>query len=169
MRRYLATVLLVVFPLLSLGGLFWFLSVSHRLPNEIVNKEAKALDFEDNTLQCPVCHMYLVGKNDTAQIITADRKTHFFDDVGCAILWLREQKLEPRNVVFWVFSGDTKRYIDAYGAFYSIDDKTPMLYGFRAYEQFSQGRIGFEPMRLRMLRGETMQDPKVRQNLLQGR
>jgi len=157
--------ILIVFPLLALGGLFYTLHLKNQLPSEIINKERVPLDFKDNTVQCPQCHMYLVGKKHTAQIITNDLKTHFFDDIGCAILWLKEQKIEPQTITFWVFSNDTNRYIDAFKASYKSDDETPMRYGFGAYEMSKESMIDFEQMHLRMLRGETMSDPKVRQHL----
>ena len=157
--------ILILFPLLALGGLFYTLHLKNQLPTGITNKDKAPLEFKDNTIQCPVCNMYLVGKKHTAQIITNDLKTHFFDDIGCAILWLKEQKIEPQIITFWVFSNDTHRYIDALKASYSFTDETPMLYGFGAYENPKEGMIDFTEMRLRMLRGENMSDPKVRQNL----
>ena len=165
MRRVFFTWILIVFPILALGGLFWFLHSQNQLPTEISNNEKAPLEFKDNTLQCPQCHMYLVGKKHTAQVITKDLKTHFFDDIGCAILWLKDRKIEPFSITMWVFSNDTHRYIDAFKAFYSISDETPMLYGFGAYEKQKESMIDFNEMRLRMLRGENMSDPKIRQQL----
>jgi hypothetical protein len=156
---------LIIFPLLALSGLFWFLHVKHQLPTDISNSAKVALDFKDNTIQDPECNMYLVGKKHTAQVITGDSKTHFFDDIGCAILWLKEQKIEPRTVTIWVFSNDTNRYIDAFKASYAINDETPMHYGFGAYENPKEVMIDFNEMRLRMLRGENMSDPKIRKKL----
>ena len=157
--------ILIVFPLLALGGLFYTLHLKNQLPTDITNKEKAPLEFKDNTVQCPQCHMYLVGKKYTAQIITKELKTHFFDDIGCAILWLKEQKIEPKSVTIWVFSNDSNHYIDAFKAAYSSDDETPMHYGFGAYERLKEGMIDFNEMRLRMLRGENMSDPKVRHHL----
>ena len=165
MKNKASIVFLILFPLLSLGGLFWYMHLKNELPTDIKNSAKVPLEFKDNTVQCPQCHMYLVGKKHTAQIITSDLKTHFFDDVGCAILWLKEQKIEPQTITMWVFSNDTNRYIDAFKAFYSISDETPMHYGFGAYEHKSDDKIGFEQMRLNMLRGETMNDPKIKQHL----
>lgn len=167
MKRILNLLILILFPIAALGGFFWYLHVKNLLPSDIDNKEAKALEFKDNTLQCPQCHMYLVGTKHTAQIITKDHKTHFFDDPGCAILWLKAQKIEPQDVTFWVYSNDTKRYIDAQKAHYTFLETTPMMYGFGAYENDKEETIDFNEMRLRMLRGETLQDPKIKQ-LLKG-
>lgn len=157
--------ILIFFPLLALGGLFWFLHVKHQLPTEIVNKTKAPLEFKDNTVTCSLCGMYLVGKKHTAQIVTNDFKTHFFDDIGCAILWLKEHKIDPEGITFWIFSSESNRYINALSAFYTVSEETPMLYGFAAYETQKSGMIDFSEMRLRMLRGESMNDPKVRQRL----
>jgi len=159
---------LVLFPIVALGGFFLFLHVKHQLPTEIINSKKVPLEFKDHTVQCPQCHMYLMGTKHSVQIITNDLKTHFFDDMGCAIVWLNEQKIESQTITLWIFSIDTNRYIDAFKAFYSINDTTPMHYGFGAYEQKKEGLIDFTEMRLRMLRGENMSDPKIRQHLQQG-
>ncbi|NBK98221.1 MAG: hypothetical protein EOM50_09395 [Erysipelotrichia bacterium] len=158
--------ILIVFPLLMLCAFLYTLHLKNQLPTDIANHERISLEFKNNTVQCPQCHMYLVGKKYTAQIITNDLKTHFFDDIGCAILWLKEHKIEPKMITFWVFSNDTDRYINAFKASYSLTDNTPMHYGFGAYQNWEEGRINFEEMRLRMLRGENMSDPKIRKQLL---
>ncbi len=165
MNRRLALSILILTPLLSLGALFGYLRTQNQLPTDRKNPEGVPLAFQDNTVQCPTCHMYLVGKKHTAQIIQ-NAKTYFFDDVGCAVLWMKAQNVEPSRVRMWVFSNDTNRYVDALRAFYSVTDETPMHYGFGAYEQQGEYRITFDEMRLRMLRGETMSDPKIRKKLL---
>jgi hypothetical protein len=159
-------IILILFPVLAIGALWYYASIANQKPDQIINKEQKPLSYEDNSVQCPQCNMFLVGKKDTAQIITNDHKTHFFDDVGCAILWLEEQNIEPKSIKFWVYTRDTKKYVLAIDAFYSKIDDTPMKYGFSAYENSQEDFIGFEDMRLKMLRGEHLHDPKIRKNLL---
>ena len=161
-----STLILILLPLLSLGVLFWYLSNANQTPDKINNTSRHPLEYKDNTLQCPQCNMVIVGKNDTAQIITHDGKTHFFDDVGCAILWIREKKLSMQSLTFWVHTRDTHTFIEASKAFYSVTDNTPMKYGFGAYETKQPTSISFEEMQLRMLRGENMSDPRVRKKLL---
>lgn len=158
--------ILIFFPLIVLVSIGWYIKTAHILPSDIHNKEQKPLTYKDNTVQCPQCHMYLVGQKDTAQIITTEGKTHFLDDVGCAILWLRDQKISLKQIRFWVFTRDSQTFIEANKAFYSIKDHTPMKYGFGAYEHVQTGYIDFEEMRLRMLRGENMSNPKIRKKLL---
>lgn len=166
MKQKVWIALLVLFPLLALGGLYYVLELKNQHPSHIINHEKTPLEFKDNHVQCPQCAMYLVGKKHTVQIVDEKKKTHFFDDIGCAILWLRDQKIEPKNVTFWAYSLDTKRYIDGFKAYYSLSEQTPMVYGFGAYENAMKGSVSFDEMRLKMLRGENMTDPKVRQKLL---
>lgn len=157
---------LIVFPIIALGAFLYALHIKNQLPTQVLNREKVPLEFQDNTVQCPKCHMYLVGKKYTAQIITNDLKTHFFDDIGCAILWLNDQKTEIQSITFWVYSNDTNHYINALKASYTFTESTPMHYGFGAYENLREGMINFEEMRLRMLRGENMSDPKIRKKLI---
>ncbi len=159
-------IILILFPVVAIALLWYYASVVNQKPDQVINKEQKPLGYKDNTVQCPQCNMFLVGKKDTAQIITSDHKTHFFDDVGCAVLWLKEHSIEPKNIKFWVHTRDTHEYILAQDAFYSRIDETPMRYGFGAYKNSQEGFIDFEQMRLKMLRGENMSDPKIRKNLL---
>ena len=158
--------ILILFPLLSLALFAFFYQQKTRDVTQISNHTHTPIEFKDNTLQCPRCFMYLVGKKHTAQVIDTKGKTLFFDDIGCVILWLRDQKIEPKQMVIWAFSLDTHRYIDAFKAHYSLTEATPMEYGFGVYENAKEGSIGFDEMRLKMLRGENMSDPKVRQKLL---
>lgn len=161
-----STLILILLPVISLILLFWYFSTIHETPDKIKNVESIPLEYKDNTIQCPQCHMFIVGKHDTAQIITADGKTNFFDDVGCAILWMRDSKIAMQSVAFWVYTRDTHTFIEASKAFYSITDNTPMKYGFGAYEKKQPTFISFEEMQLRMLRGENMSDPRIRKKLL---
>jgi hypothetical protein len=159
-------VILVLFPIVSIALLWFYISSSNQSPYKVENTKAVPLNYKDNTIQCPQCNMFIVGKKDTAQIITTDHKTHFFDDVGCAILWLEEKKIDLENVKFWVYTRDTKEYIQAQDAFYSLVDETPMRYGFGAYKNIQDSLVPFGEMRLKMLRGENLSDPKIRKKLL---
>jgi hypothetical protein len=51
-------------------------------------------------------------------------------------------------------------------AWYGIKDATELRYGGGAREKKCVGCIPFEEMRLRMLRGENLTNPKIRKKLL---
>jgi len=110
---------------------------------------------------CPECKMVIKKdkKEDTAYI-----KKVYFDDIGCMVLWTKEHNSNLDEVM--VFTKDSKKYIKAKNAYYKIDERTPMGYGFSAYQNSQIKSIDFKEMRLRMLRGETMKNPKIRKQIL---
>lgn len=166
MKSRLWTLVLVIFILPLLGGLVFYWQEIHTSPIGIVNLEKTPLAFEPNTVKDPQCNMLLQGVEHSVQLITKEGKTYFFDDIGCAILWCRDQKVALEELTLWIYDTKGKRYIDAFSAYYSITEETPMHYGFGAHETKSEERISFEEMRLRMLRGENLTHPQVRKKLL---
>jgi hypothetical protein len=89
---------------------------------------------------------------------------YYFDDIGCMILWSHENNIDITKAK--VFSRDTAHYIDAQSASYRIGEKTPMSYGFSAYENGIQNHIDFDEVYTKMLRGEHMANPKIRKQIL---
>lgn len=159
--------ILILFPILALIGIFYYASQANISVTDIENTDKVPLKIEPNKVQDPQCHMFLSGDDFAVQVITKDLKTHFFDDPGCSILWMEANKIDPKETVIWAYSIDSKKWINAKKAYYSISDfQTPMHYGFGVYENSAQKRIGFEKMRLKMLRGENMTNPKIRKKIL---
>ncbi len=99
----------------------------------------------------------------SAQVVLPNNDTLFFDDIGCLVLWLEGQK-QKNEMILWVYSKD--RYIDAKKAWYSLDEFTPMRYGFGAYSIKKDGYIDFDTMSQKMLNNETMANPKTRKHIL---
>ena len=112
---------------------------------------------------CPECNMPLPKDNKHTAYI---EESNHFDDIGCLILWSNTNRMELDSRIVYIFSNDTKRYINALMAHYKIDEKTPMNYGFSAYEKETNGTIDFKEMQLRMLRGEHLANPKIRKKIL---
>ena len=81
-------IVIIIFPIISLLGLFYYMKSSNTSLPEIQNVKKVPLELKGNSIQCSKCSMFLVGKKFTAQIIIKNNKTHFFDDPGCAALWL---------------------------------------------------------------------------------
>ena len=98
------------------------------------------------------------------KINTAYINNIYFDDVGCMVLWAKKHNNNLQNAS--VFAKDTQKYIKAKDAHYTINERTPMGYGFTAYQNPQKDSITFQEMRLRMLRGETMKNPKIRKQIL---
>jgi len=129
------------------------------------NMEMKALPIRLNHTNDPECAMLIKTNHNAAQLSIPDGRTWFFDDPGCMVLWI-EDKAFKNEAKLWVHSIDTNRWIDAKSAYYGVTDRTEMSYGFGAREKESNGTIRLEEMRLRMLRGENLTDPKIRKKLL---
>ena len=111
------------------------------------------------------CAMLIKSERNAVEVIAPDGRTWFFDDPGCMILWLGKRDWADKAVL-WVHTLDTKRWIDARKAWYGVADHTEMHYGFGAREHRCDGCIDFGQMRLRMLRGENLTNPKIRKKLL---
>lgn len=110
--------------------------------------------------------MKLPKSNLHTSFVNINDNVNYFDDIGCMILWAKDKGIDLTKVKTKVFTNDTKKFIDAQIANYTIGDKTPMAYGFAAYENLEKNRINFNEVILRMLRGENMANRKIRKQIL---
>ncbi|MDD2449527.1 MAG: hypothetical protein PHG10_07675 [Sulfurimonas sp.] len=159
--------LIVVVALVTLIVSLFLMLASKNQMVVIKEQNLKKLPYElvVNKYQDSDCGMLIDDLRDVSQVISPSGKTWFFHDHGGFVKWLEDKAFKDEAVI-WVMSRDTKKYIDAKSAFYSLTDKTPMGYGFGAYEKKVDGSVDFDTMRLRMLRGETLNNPHIRKKLL---
>ncbi len=129
------------------------------------NTDASVISMTPKEYQCSTCKMEIEQLPYAVEIVNNKGKTWFFDDMGCAVSWLEHQPFKD-NVVIWTQTEDTHVWVDATKACYRRDARTPMNFGFAAQEQCSQGTIDYNSMRTKILHGETLQDPNIRQQLL---
>ena len=84
---------------------------------------------------CARCVMVVSDRKNTAQV--RDPKTgkkYMFDDIGCAVLWFKEEKINWKDkAIIWITDVNTGKWIDARTAFYDTENVTPMAYGFSAH------------------------------------
>ena len=132
------------------------------------NLAKKPIPIVLNHFQDSDCGMVIDAIEYASQVIAPDGKTWFFHDHGGMIKWLERTSFKDEAVI-WVHSLDSQKWIDAKEAYYTRDEKTPMEYGFGAYEEKGSNRISFKEMRLFTLRGETMANPTIRKQLLKER
>ncbi len=128
------------------------------------NVEMKALPIKLNFTNDTQCKMLIKTQENTAEVVAPDGRTWFFDDPGCMVLWL-EGKAFKDTAKLWVNTIDTKQWVDARQASYGVAEHTAMHYGFGARENIDKS-INYDEMRLRMLRGENLTDPKIRKKLI---
>ncbi len=86
---------------------------------------------------CVRCIMAVSDHHYSAQVrggpAAGKTRLSFFDDIGCAVLWLEQQpwREDPRTEM-WVNDHTTGAWIDAFKAFYVTGKVTPMDYGLGA-------------------------------------
>ena len=167
MMKKFTPILIVLIIVAVIVTLFVSLASSEQM---VVIKEGNLkklpLKMELKKYQDSFCGMVIDELNYASQVIASDGKTWFFHDHGDFVLWLRDKPFKD-EVVIWVMSRDTHKWIDGKKAFYSLNETTPMGYGFGAYEKDGKGRVKFEEMRLRTLRGETLNNPAIRKEILE--
>ncbi|MDT8339749.1 MAG: hypothetical protein RQ763_11200 [Sulfurimonas sp.] len=146
--------------------IFFSLGVSKKM---VVVKDGNIkqipIEMQVGVYQDADCGMVIDELKDASQVIIKSGKSWFFHDHGGFVKWLEDKEFRD-SAKIWVMSRDTKRWVDAREAFYSLRDTTPMGYGFAAYEKIEESFIDFDTMRLRVLRGETLQNPAIRKQLL---
>jgi len=145
-----------------------FLSLA-KVQNMIVIKEGNLkqlpLKIELNKYQDSFCGMVITELTYASEVVAPDGKTWFFHDHGDFVQWLRDKSFK-KSAKIWVMSRDTHKWIDGRKAYYSLNEHTPMGYGFGAYERKQDGFVNFDTMRLKVYRGETMNNPLIRKKLL---
>ena len=108
---------------------------------------------------CDRCKMVISEKNHAAQVINEKTgRAYKFDDIGCVILWFKEEGIEWKdNAKIWITDVKTSKWINARTAYYDTMNITPMAYGFGAHEtkdSIEKGLeiIDFEEMSKRVLK-----------------
>lgn len=129
------------------------------------NKTQKPVDIKINHFQDTQCGMTITKLEHSAQAIGPSGKTWFFDDTGCMALWYKDITFKD-DVKLWVYSKDSKKYVDGKKAWYDQITPTTMGYGFGAYENKKDTLISFNEMLLKMYKGENLTNPLTRKKLL---
>jgi copper chaperone NosL len=129
------------------------------------NVEKEALPLKVNFTNDPYCKMLITEQRNSTQVVSPDGNTWFFDDPACMVLWLEEQPFKE-EATLWIYTIDTKEWIDARKAWYGRADQTAMHYGFGGRAEQTNGTIDYETMALYVLRGEHLGNPKIRKMLL---
>ena len=84
---------------------------------------------------CERCKMAISERKFAVEAINLKNgKVYKFDDLGCMVLWLKEQNISlDNNIKVWITDAKSGKWIDAKKAIYTDDSITPMAYGFAAY------------------------------------
>jgi len=159
--------LVIIFVILGITAVIFVSMAKNDQPITIVkgNTEMKPLPLKVNFTNDPYCKMLIIEQRNSSQVVSPDGKTWFFDDPACMVLWLQDKAFKE-TAKLWIYSIDTKKWIDAKKAWYGRTDQTAMHYGFGARENKTEDAIDFASMSLHVLRGEHLGNPKIRKMLL---
>ncbi len=86
---------------------------------------------------CEYCQMSIGERMHGVQVRSSfDHKLHFFDDIGCALLWIEGQRMAGKGEAeeLWVRAPAGGSWVDGLGARYAPGFRTPMGYGFHAVD-----------------------------------
>lgn len=159
--------LLIILTVMGIIAIIFISMAKDKQPITIVknNTQMKALPLKVNFTNDSYCKMLITTERNSVQVVSPNGNTWFFDDPGCMVLWIQDKSFKEKAKI-WVYSIDTKKWIDAKHAWYGVTDQTEMHYGFGAREHKVEGNIDFKEMQLRILRGEHLGNPKIRKKLL---
>jgi copper chaperone NosL len=102
---------------------------------------------------CARCSMVIGDRRFAAQIRDAQHKVWKFDDIGCAMFWLRQQAFDEATAKaeYWVADYDSGQWLAAPRANYVPGKKSPMGYHFAAFGQSPAGAVPYPEMKERVL------------------
>ncbi len=129
------------------------------------NDEQLPVDFVWDRVACERCKMALSDHRYSAQVIDDKGKSYYFDDIGCAILWLTGQSWKNKSRI-WVNDFKTTEWIEAKKANWIYGDpKTPMGYGFAATLSPVENDLGYQVVEIRMLSGKHLVNENLAKHL----
>ena len=84
---------------------------------------------------CERCKMAISERKFAFMIVNPkSKKSYKFDDIGCGVLWLDEEKIPWKDdAIYWITDAKDGHWIDAKTAYYTDESITPMAYGLAAY------------------------------------
>lgn len=161
------TSIIIIFLIVSII-LIVFLSMANSQKMTVIylnNNKKEVIPIIPGKFQDSDCGMVINDLAFSSEVISPSGKTWFFHDHGGMAHWIANKKFKDKAII-WVKTLDTKKYIDGRKAWYSRTDKTPMNYGFGAYEIKKDNLIDFNTMFLYMNRGENLTNPFIKKQLL---
>ncbi len=114
---------------------------------------------------CQECGMGISDHRYAAQIIDQNGVGFVFNDIGCAVNWLKEKPWKHQARI-WVSDANTMRWIDAEKANWSFGNpNTPMGYGFTATLESMDNPMDFRTVQHRIENNQTLRHHHSQQHL----
>lgn len=102
---------------------------------------------------CTRCGMAISDRRFATEVRGGPQHKAFkFDDIGCAVFWLKGQPwAEDRTTEVWVADARDTKWLDARSAHYRDAKMTPMGYGYGAVADNPPGSVDFVQLRKQIL------------------
>ena len=84
---------------------------------------------------CERCKMAISERDYGVIAVDNHNKVFRFDDIGCLILWQKQEHPEISIKKIWIKDKKRKTWIDGLNAIYIKGYKTPMDYGYAAFSK----------------------------------
>ena len=97
---------------------------------------------------CERCQMVISDRSFATQLRSSDGHLHRFDDVGCALIWERDQDADVSEV--WVRELEGEAWLDGHDAHFVKVRNSPMGYGYGAQSTAPDG-VGLTELREQIL------------------
>jgi copper chaperone NosL len=113
---------------------YWLLAISlfiNGCEKKDYSKEPYIMHWDRD--MCERCKMAISERKFAAQAVDEHNNVYKFDDIGCFILWQRQERPDIKIKKIWVTDAKTGKWIDAKTAIYVKGYITPMDYGFGAF------------------------------------
>jgi hypothetical protein len=97
---------------------------------------------------CERCGMAVSDRRFAVQVRSAlDQRLHDFDELGCALLWLREEHAAQAPAELWVRDRGGEGWLDGFQARYTGGFVTPMGYGYAATGEAAGQELSLDQLR----------------------
>ncbi|MBC8257485.1 MAG: hypothetical protein H8E38_00565 [SAR324 cluster bacterium] len=105
---------------------------------------------------CVECSMAVSDRRFAAQVVDDKGKPYFFDDIGCAVNWLKNKNWKEKALL-WIQDVETEEWIKANEANWTFGNpNTPMGYGFSASKMNVKNSLSFEIVEQMILNNKTL-------------
>ncbi|MRJ02920.1 MAG: hypothetical protein GXO19_01380 [Epsilonproteobacteria bacterium] len=131
-----------LFPLLFLLSLLWGVGGCEKRD---FTKEPPPIHWDRD--MCERCKMAISDRKFAVAAVDGKGKVYRFDDIGCLILWQKEEHPEITLKKIWITDAKSGKWIDGERACYKGGFITPMGYGYGALEKGGEGCLTFEEVR----------------------
>ncbi len=128
------------------------------------NKEQLPVNFVWDREVCEECKMAVSDPHFAAQVIDPKGSAHYFDDIGCSLLWLKRHPMQNKERS-WVNDFKTTEWIETNKANWVYGThKTPMGYGFAATLSRVDNSVDYETVKKMMDSGKNMAKENMKMN-----